>query len=322
MSDCEHLEQQLAQMEATVNLLDALRADIPPDELYGLALTGLCDLRAYPAGSLWAYRDQRYRCVATIGMVRERAQLIGAATMDKQMFSRLLAAAEQRVGAFCLTWPIAADVSPALQTALADGHTLIGPLVGTAPVGIAALEARTTCPEAGALEHLGRLADQIAAKLEAAHFMQENARAIAELQRLYNEQRRMQETILELSAPLLPLLPGVLVLPLVGAIDTLRAGRMLEAELEAITVHRATVVLVDITGVPIVDTSVALQLIRAADAAKLLGCQTVLVGVRPEIAQTLVGLGLDLRGIATRATLADGLETALRLSRRQIIEMR
>ncbi len=255
-------------------------------------------------------------------MVRERARLIGAATMDNQMFSQLLAAAEQRAGAFCLTWPIAADVSPTLHTALADGHTLIVPMVGTAPVGIAALEAATTCPEADTLEHLGRLADRIAAKLEAAHFMQENARTIAELQRLYKEQRQLQETILELSAPLLPLLPGVLVLPLVGAIDTLRAGRMLEAELAAITVHRATVVLVDITGVPIVDTSVALQLIRAADAARLLGCQTILVGVRPEIAQTLVGLGVDLRGIATRATLADGLETALRLSRRQIAEMR
>jgi rsbT co-antagonist protein RsbR len=74
---------------------------------------------------------------------------------------------------------------------------------------------------------------------------------------------------------------------------------MLEAELEAITIHRARVMPVDITGVPIVDTSVALQLIRAADAAKLLGCQTILVGVRPEIAQILVGLGIDLRGIAT-----------------------
>jgi rsbT co-antagonist protein RsbR len=66
---------------------------------------------------------------------------------------------------------------------------------------------------------------------------------------------------------------------------------------------------------------VGLQLIRAAGAAKLLGCQTILVGVRPEIAQTLVGPRIDLRGIATRATLADGLETALRLGRRQIVEM-
>ena len=97
---------------------------------------------------------------------------------------------------------------------------------------------------------------------------------------------------------------------------------MLEAELEAITIHRATVMPVDITGVPIVDTSVALQLIRAADAAKLLGCQTILVGMRPEIAQTLVGIGIDLRGIAARATLANGLETALRLGRRQIVEIR
>jgi rsbT co-antagonist protein RsbR len=62
-----------------------------------------------------------------------------------------------------------------------------------------------------------------------------------------------------------------------------------------------------------------MQLIRGADAARLLGCQTILVGVRPEIAQTLVGLGIDLRGISTRATLSEGLETALRIVRRRIV---
>jgi len=66
------------------------------------------------------------------------------------------------------------------------------------------------------------------------------------------------------------------------------------------------------TGMPVVDTNVAMQLIRAADAARLLGCDTILVGVQPEIAQTLIGLGADLRGIATRSTLAEGLRAALR----------
>jgi anti-anti-sigma regulatory factor len=319
MGDCEHLEQQLAQMQASLNLLDALRPDLSPDELYLLALTGLCDLHTYPAGSLWVCRDGHYQAVATSGIDRERGRLIGSVVIDNETFSRLLAAAEQHAGVSCLYWPLAEDAPPALRMASADGHTLIIPLAGLVPIGFVALEAATASPAANVLEQLGPFADRIAAKLEAAQFAQENAQTITELRRLYEEQRRLQETILELSVPVLPLVPGVLVLPLIGAIDTLRAEGILESELESIIAHHATVVLVDITGVPIVDTSVALQLIRAADAARLLGCKTVLVGVRPEIAQTLVGLGIDLHGITTRATLANGLETALQIVRRQIV---
>jgi rsbT co-antagonist protein RsbR len=125
------------------------------------------------------------------------------------------------------------------------------------------------------------------------------------------EQHQLQATVLELSAPLLPLLPGVLVLPLIGAIDALRAERILETELQAIIHEHTEVVLVDITGTSLVDTNVAMQLVRSANAARLLGCRTILVGVQPEVAQTLVGLGVDLRGIATRSTLAEGLQMAL-----------
>jgi rsbT co-antagonist protein RsbR len=82
--------------------------------------------------------------------------------------------------------------------------------------------------------------------------------------------------------------------------------------LESIASAGAQIVIVDITGVPVVDTSVASYLVRAVQAAQLLGCQSILVGISPEIAQTLVGLGVDFSRIMTRATLRSGLEYALK----------
>ena len=82
---------------------------------------------------------------------------------------------------------------------------------------------------------------------------------------------------------------------------------MLETLLEGVAVSRASTAILDITGVPVVDTQVANALLRAAQAVKLLGAQVVLTGIRPEVAQTLVGLGADLSGIVTRATLQSGI---------------
>jgi rsbT co-antagonist protein RsbR len=130
--------------------------------------------------------------------------------------------------------------------------------------------------------------------------------------------KRAEETILaqtamlrELSTPVIPVNDEVLVMPLVGAIDTRRAQQVLETLLESIAGSRARVALLDITGVPVVDTQVANALVRAAQAVKLLGAQIVLTGIRPEVAQTLVGLGIDLSGIVTRSTLQSGIAYAL-----------
>jgi rsbT co-antagonist protein RsbR len=105
---------------------------------------------------------------------------------------------------------------------------------------------------------------------------------------------------------------GVLLLPLVGVIDTHRANRILESMLEAISRHQARVMILDVTGVPLVDTSVAGYIIRSIQASQLLGCESVLVGISPHIAQTLVQLGIDFGHITTRATLQQGLEYGLR----------
>jgi rsbT co-antagonist protein RsbR len=115
----------------------------------------------------------------------------------------------------------------------------------------------------------------------------------------------------ELSTPLLAISATTVVMPLIGAVDTRRVQQMMETLLTGVAERRASSVILDITGVPIVDTQVANALIQAAQAVKLLGAQVVLTGIRPEIAQTLVGLGTDLRGLVTRGTLQDGIAAVL-----------
>ena len=122
-----------------------------------------------------------------------------------------------------------------------------------------------------------------------------------------------QATMLdELSVPLIQIWQDILLLPLVGVIESRRAAQVMENLLESVGRMGAQFVIIDITGVAVVDTSVASYLIRAVQATQLLGCQSILVGISPEIAQTLVGLGVDFSRITTRATLQSGLEYALK----------
>jgi rsbT co-antagonist protein RsbR len=116
----------------------------------------------------------------------------------------------------------------------------------------------------------------------------------------------------ELSVPVIQIWEDILLLPLVGAIESRRAAQVMENLLESVGRTSAQIVIIDITGVPVVDTSVASYLIRAVQATQLLGCQSILVGISPEIAQTLVGLGVDFSRITTRATLQNGLEYGLK----------
>lgn len=120
-----------------------------------------------------------------------------------------------------------------------------------------------------------------------------------------------QAALHELSTPIIPLTDDIVVMPLIGAIDSNRAQHVIEALLAGVVTSRATTAILDITGVHVVDTQVANALLRAAQAVKLLGARVVLTGIRPEIAHTLVGLGLDLSAITTRATLQSGITFAL-----------
>ncbi len=124
-----------------------------------------------------------------------------------------------------------------------------------------------------------------------------------------------QSALQELSIPLIPIADRVLVLPLIGTIDSRRAQQMLEILLEGVSRHQAHVVIVDITGVQMVDTRIAHVFIQTARAVQLLGAQVVLTGIHPTLAQTLAHLGIDLSLIETRATLQAGIEQTLQRAR-------
>lgn len=123
--------------------------------------------------------------------------------------------------------------------------------------------------------------------------------------------RRQAEEILELATPVLQVWEGVLVAPLIGTLDSRRTQVFMERFLARIVETQSPVTLVDITGVPDVDTQTAQHLLEAVSAARLLGAEVILTGISPAIAQTLVHLGIDLQGIHTESTLREGLELAL-----------
>jgi len=142
------------------------------------------------------------------------------------------------------------------------------------------------------------------------------ARKQAEEERVRTQEEYIQiqaGLLAELSTPLIPLTDAVVVMPLIGSIDSRRAQQVLDTLLQGITERHTRIAILDITGVPIVDTQVAGALIRTAQAAQLLGAQVVLTGIRPEVAQTLVGLGTELRGIVTRGDLQSGIAFATRV---------
>jgi rsbT co-antagonist protein RsbR len=119
-------------------------------------------------------------------------------------------------------------------------------------------------------------------------------------------------TLAELSTPLLNISDNTLVMPLIGMLDSQRVLLMINTLLEGVSESRVQNVIIDITGVPVVDTQVANTLIQAARAVKLLGAQVILSGIRPEVAQILVGLGIDLSSIPTSSSLQSAIASALR----------
>jgi anti-anti-sigma regulatory factor len=141
----------------------------------------------------------------------------------------------------------------------------------------------------------------------------ERKRAEEERTNLHSQIIRLQEEQLaELSTPLIPLTEQIVVMPLIGSIDAERAHRMMHTLLAGLAANRAPVAIIDITGVPVVDTHVANALIQLAQAAHLLGTEVVLTGIRAGVARSLTGLGIDLEGIATRKNLQSGIAHALK----------
>jgi rsbT co-antagonist protein RsbR len=116
--------------------------------------------------------------------------------------------------------------------------------------------------------------------------------------------RRQQQEIMELSTPVIQLWEGILAVPLIGTLDSARTQMVMESLLQAIVETDSTIAIIDITGVPAVDTLVAQHLIKTASAAGLMGAECYISGIRPQIAQAMVDMGLELGGIPTKASLS------------------
>ena len=126
---------------------------------------------------------------------------------------------------------------------------------------------------------------------------------------------RQQQELLELSTPVVRLWENVLALPLIGTLDSGRTQVVMQNLLEAIVATRSDIAIIDITGVPTVDTLVAQHLLKTVAAARLMGADCIISGIRPQIAQTIIHLGVDLSEVTTKATMADAFEVALARSR-------
>jgi rsbT co-antagonist protein RsbR len=126
---------------------------------------------------------------------------------------------------------------------------------------------------------------------------------------------RQQQELLELSTPVVELWDGILALPLIGTLDSARTQVVMESLLERIVETSAKIAIIEITGVPTVDTLVAQHLLKTVAAARLMGADCIISGIRPQIAQTIVHLGVDLSSVVTKATLADAFRVALQRSR-------
>ncbi len=129
--------------------------------------------------------------------------------------------------------------------------------------------------------------------------------------------RRQQQDLLELSTPVVKLWDGILALPLVGTLDSARTLVVMESLLQRIVETGSEVAIIDITGVPTVDTLVAQHLLKTVTAARLMGADCIISGIRPQIAQTLVHLGVNLGEVSTRANLADAFRLALQRTRQE-----
>jgi anti-anti-sigma regulatory factor len=161
---------------------------------------------------------------------------------------------------------------------------------------------------------LGRDVTEVAQRT--AQLEQERARlaeTVAQLEAEQQERAQLAATVQALSLPLIPVLEGVLVLPLIGAFDMSRADEFIEVLLQGIERAGARLVLIDLTGIPLLDTQGAASILRGVRAAGLLGARCVLAGVRPEIAQALVAFGIVLEQLATAPTLQQALEAEMLL---------
>lgn len=132
--------------------------------------------------------------------------------------------------------------------------------------------------------------------------------------------KRQQEEMLELSTPVVKMWDGIVALPLIGTLDSARTSVVMESLLQRIVETGSEIAIIDITGVPTVDTLVAQHLLKTIAAARLMGADCIISGIRPQIAQTMVHLGIDLSAVITKATLAEALKVALHRTGHRVVK--
>ncbi len=186
--------------------------------------------------------------------------------------------------------------------------------IGARSLDTALTEARRLRQQA---EEANRQLAQVNAQLEARiaertaeleRLADEQRATMARLAESLNEQQQLNQLLIKLDVPIIPVKRDTLVAPLIGTLDTPRVQRLLEASLRAIEETNARTLVIDTTGVAVIDTHAAAGLLHVAQAARLMGTTTILAGIRPEVAQTLVSLGVDLSLIRTASTLEAALE--------------
>lgn len=145
---------------------------------------------------------------------------------------------------------------------------------------------------------------------------------ISERKKLEDLIKRQQEDLMELSTPVIQLWEGILVLPVVGTLDSERSRIMVEQLLNALSESGCSIAIVDISGVPTVDTLVAQHLMKAIDASKLMGADCIVSGIRPEIANTIVNLGLDLSRVKTKSKMSKALKDAFTMLNLKVVSQK
>jgi rsbT co-antagonist protein RsbR len=153
-----------------------------------------------------------------------------------------------------------------------------------------------------------------------ASLLEERKAAERELQDKLETIRKQQEAINELSTPVIKVWDNLLVLPIIGTLDSQRTQSMMESLLQEIASTGCKYAVLDITGVPVVDTMVANHLIKTITAASLMGAECILSGISPTIAQTIVHLGIDLSGVRTKSSMMEAMKYAIRANGQQILD--
>ncbi len=323
----DDLRVPLRRVEALYRIGESLLQATQADQAYQLAIKGLVELAGY--GNAWILtidapgRMLRGQAGIGVAMSPEIAKLafpldqpevhssVRTAVTGQPIVVTDIVSTADREG-----WgdiARAARLKSSIYVPFGRGETVLGVLT------VSTLDEMNPQEE---LTLINLFASQLTTALFKVEYDEERAQQIQALEAAAVAQQRLLETVRELSTPAIPIYDGILALPLVGNIDTGRAGQIMETVLTSIAREHASVVILDVTGVPVIDTGVANHLVQVTQAAQLLGARAMLVGIKPEVAQTLVQLGVDLSSIITRSNLQSGVAFALNQRGLQIIEIR